>query len=156
TAAGYKGVVMNFVAYQPGLLETSPDLAKSLEGAVVNSQTEPEVTGSDYIKQMQADLTAVNAKDGTTIKLGTALGYEMANLFVQLIQAAGATLDTKTFDQAANGGGFTYKPGHPNGAGDLAYPDGHFLPAPCAAIVGVKGGKYTVAVPFECYGLIPA
>jgi branched-chain amino acid transport system substrate-binding protein len=155
-AAGFEGIIMNFVAYQPGLLEQSPDLAESLEGAIINSQTEPQETGSEYITQMQADLTASGAADGTTIKLGTALGYEMANLFVQMIEAAGPELDTKTFDEAVNGGGFTFQPGHPDGAGDLAYPDGHFLPAPCAAMLKVEGGKYTVALPFQCYGLIPA
>ncbi len=156
TAAGYKGIVMNFVAYQPGLLDTSPDLAKSLEGAIINSQTEPQETGSDYIKQEQADLTAINAKDGTTIKLGTALGYEMADLFVQMIEASGKDLNTKTFDTTVNGGGFTFKPGHPNGAGDLAWPDGHFLPTACAAMLKVQAGKYVPALPFDCYGLIPA
>jgi ABC-type branched-subunit amino acid transport system substrate-binding protein len=154
TAAGFTGPIVNFVAYQPGLLEQSPDLAKALEGAYINAQTEPQETQSPYVQQVQQDLQAISAP--TDIKFGTALGYEHANLLVQLLQAAGPTLDTKTFDSAANGGGFTYKPGHPGGAGDLPYPTGHFVAAPCAAMVKVSQGKYTVSVPFSCYDLVAA
>ena len=37
--------------------------------------------------------------------------------------------------------GFTYTP-LDGGIGPISYPAGHFNPAPCAAIVQVKNGKY--------------
>jgi branched-chain amino acid transport system substrate-binding protein len=80
----------------------------------------------------------------------------MANLWVQMLDAAGKDLNTKTFDEAANGGSFVYKPGHPNDAGNVPYPGGHFLPSPCAAMLKVESAKYVIGKPFECYGLIPA
>jgi ABC-type branched-subunit amino acid transport system substrate-binding protein len=152
--AGYKSVIMNFVAYTPTLAST-PDLAKALQGGYVNLQIEPQETGSSYIKQEQADLQAIGAP--TSITLGTAQGYEMANLWVQMLQAAGKNLNTKTFDDAVNNSGnFTSKSGHADGAGDIKWPSGHFIPVPCAAIVQINSGKYTSALPYACYTAVVA
>src|SRR5690606_16981695 len=104
----------------------------------------------------EADLEASDAEGGTTIQLGTSLGYEMASLIVQAVEAAGPDLDTRTFDEAVNGGEFVFRPGHPGGAGDIAFPNGHFIPNACAAMLGVESAAYTVALDFQCFGLIPA
>jgi ABC-type branched-subunit amino acid transport system substrate-binding protein len=152
--AGYKGVIMNFVAYTP-TLATTPDLAKALQGGYVNLQFEPQETGSSYIKQEQADLQAIGAS--TAVTIGVAQGYEFANLMVQMLQAAGKDLNTKTFDDAVNNSGtFVNKSGHAGGAGDLNWPNGHFIPAPCAAIVQINNGKYTSAIDYTCYSAVVA
>ncbi len=152
--AGYKGVIMNFVAYTP-TLATTPDLAKALQGSYVNLQFEPEETGSSYIKKLQGDLQAIGASPAITI--GIAQGYEMANLWVQMLQAAGKDLNTKTFDDAVNNSGnFTSRSGHANGAGDINWPSGHFIPVPCAAIVKVNNGKYDPSLPYSCYNVVAA
>jgi ABC-type branched-subunit amino acid transport system substrate-binding protein len=152
--AGYKSVIMNFVAYTPTLAST-PDLAKALQGGYVNLQIEPQETNSSYIQQEQSDLSAIGAP--TSITLGTAQGYEMANLWVQMLQAAGQNLNTKTFDDAVNNSGtFVSKSGHANGAGDIKWPSGHFIPVPCAAIVQIENGKYVSALPYSCYSAVVA
>jgi ABC-type branched-subunit amino acid transport system substrate-binding protein len=152
--AGYKGVIMNFVAYTP-TLATTPDLSKALQGGYVNLQIEPQETGSSYIKQEQADLQAIGASPNIT--LGTAQGYEMANLWVQMLTAAGQNLNTKTFDDAVNNSGtFVSKSGHANGTGDINWPNGHFIPVPCAAIVQINSGKYVSALPYSCYSVVAA
>ena len=64
TAGGYTGANVNYVGYIPGLLSTSAQLASAFNGAYVSSQTVPSEENTPYIKQMQKDLTAVNAKTG--------------------------------------------------------------------------------------------
>jgi branched-chain amino acid transport system substrate-binding protein len=153
TNAGYKGVTENFVTYTPTLSST-PDLAKALQGAIVNLQFEPQETNSDYIKKEQADLAANGSPTGVTI--GVAQGYENANLWVQMLQAAGKDLNTKTFDQAVNGGNFVSHAGHAGGAGDMTWPNAHFIPTPCAAAVKVDQGKYVQALPYSCFNAVAA
>ena len=153
TNAGYKGVTENFVTYTPTLSST-PDLAKALQGAYVNLQFEPQETGSAYIKQEQADLAANGSPTGITI--GVAQGYENAVLWVQMLKAAGKDLNTKTFDQAVNGGNFVSNAGHAGGAGNINWPNGHFIPVPCAAAVKVNNSKYDTALPYECYSIAAA
>jgi ABC-type branched-subunit amino acid transport system substrate-binding protein len=154
-AAGYKGVNMNFVAYIPGLLDSSAQLADALEGTYVNTQIVPQEEQTEYIKQIEADLTAISSKTGTFIQFGTALAYVQADALVQMLTAAGTDLNTKTFDAAVNGGNFKYTPEQDGGPGSIGFPEGHFLPADCSAILKVENKKYTSVVPFQCYPSIP-
>jgi ABC-type branched-subunit amino acid transport system substrate-binding protein len=153
-AAGYKGVVLNFVAYIPGLLDASKQLAQAIEGSYVNSQIIPQEQQTPYVKLIEQDLTAVKAATGKFITFGGALGYAQANLWVGLLKAAGKNLDTKTFDQAANTKGVTVTSGAAGGIGDVSFPQNHFLPTDCAAVVKVEGGKYVLAKGFTCYNSV--
>jgi len=154
-AAGYTGVNQNFVAYVPGLLDSSPQLAAALDGTYVSTQIVPQESQSDYIKQVEQDLTAVKAAAGTYILFGTALAYVEADQMVQMLAAAGPDLNTKTFDQAVNGGNFKYQPKEAGGPGAMGWPEGHFLGNDCSAIMKVDGTKYDQIVPFQCYVSIP-
>jgi branched-chain amino acid transport system substrate-binding protein len=153
TNAGYKGTTENFVTYTP-TLSTTPDLAKALQGAIVNIQFEPQESNSPYIQKEQSDLQANGSPPAITI--GVAQGYEQGNLWVQMLQAAGKDLNTKTFDQAVNGGNFVYHAGHAGNAGDINWPNGHFIPVPCAAAVKVDNSKYVSALPYSCFSAVPA
>jgi hypothetical protein len=152
--AGFEGPIVNFVAYQPGLLESSPDTASQLEGAVVNSQFPVQEEQSDFIHQMEADLTA--AGEDTVIQLGTVIGYTIGEQIVQMLDAIGPELDTQTFDETVNGGDFVFRPGYGEGHGDMAFPAGHFVPSPCATLVNISDGAYGIELPFDCYALFPA
>ena len=153
TNAGYKGVTENFVTYTP-TLSTTPDLAKALQGAYVNLQFEPQETGSAYIKQEQADLAANGSPPASPSAWPRATSS--AVLWVQMLKAAGKDLNTKTFDQAVNGGNFVTNAGHAGGAGNINWPNGHFIPVPCAAAVKVNNSKYDTALPYECYSVVAA
>jgi branched-chain amino acid transport system substrate-binding protein len=153
-AAGYDGISMNFVGYIPGLLESSPQLADALDGAYVNTQLVPQEAQTPYIIQLEDDLEAVEAENGRFITFGAGLAYMEADLVVQLLEAAGPELDTATFDAAANGGGFRYEP-LPGGPGGMNYPEDHFLPTDCAAIVRIEGTTYEIIEDFACYDSYP-
>ena len=152
-AAGYKGKFLNYIAYVPGLLEQSPDVAKALDGSYVSTQFLPTEFGGTAIDQMQKDVKAVdpNAK----ITLGVELTYWSADMFVQMLQAAGKNLTPASFGKVINGG-FTYKPeGKPNGIGTLEYPKGHSEPAPCSALVQIAGTSYKPTAELTCYENTP-
>ena len=150
-AAGYRGTTINFVTYVPGLLATSAQLAKALEGTHVNSQVVPQEEQTDYIKQIEKDLTAIKAKTGTFIPLGAAIAYAQADMLVEQLQAVGRDLNTKSFDEKVNGGDFTFEPTESGGPGNLAFPQGHFLPSDCAALLKIEHAKYVPVAPFRCY-----
>jgi branched-chain amino acid transport system substrate-binding protein len=150
-AAGYEGVVLDFTSYVPGLLDSSPQLAEALEGVYTNSQVVPSEQETPYVEMIGDDLEASGAENGRFVTLPGAIAYAQANLLVTLIEAAGEDLDTQTFDQAVNGEGVTVEAGAEGGVGTLTYPQHHFLPADCAAVVQVEDGAYTVAEEFRCY-----
>jgi branched-chain amino acid transport system substrate-binding protein len=149
-AAGYNGTTLNFVTYVPGLLAQSAQLAKALEGTYVNTQIVPQEDQTAYIKQVEKDLTASQAKTGTFIPIGAAIAYAQAEMLVEQLQAVGEDLNTKTFDEEVNGGAFTFAPTESGGPGKLAFPQGHFLPADCAALLKIKDAKYVPVAPFRC------
>lgn len=150
-AAGYEGVVVNFTSYVPGLLESSPQLADALEGQYITTQVVPAEQETPYVTMIQDDLEASGAENGRFVTLPGEIGYAQANLLIGLLDAAGEDLNTQTFDQAVNGEGVTVEPGAEGGIGDLTYPEHHFLPTDCAAVVTVEDGAYTVAEEFRCY-----
>jgi branched-chain amino acid transport system substrate-binding protein len=151
TAGGFTGTNVNFVGYIPGLLDTSQQLASALDGAFVSSQIVPAEEDTPYIKQMQKDLEAINAKTGKFITLSDAIAYAEADVLVSQIKAAGKTLNTKTFDQKINGGKYVYKSSAAGGPGQMEFPSMHQISADCAAMLKISGTTYTEVVPFTCY-----
>jgi hypothetical protein len=72
-----------------------------------------------------------------------------------MLEAVGPDLDTATFDTTINGGGFRYEPTE-GGPGAVQFPEHHFLPTDCAAIVQIVDGAFEPVVPFACYESVPA
>jgi hypothetical protein len=147
---GYTGENVNYVAYIPGLLGSSPALSAALQGATVSAQTVPTEANTAYIKQIEADLKAEGAATGSFITSGIATAYAEADVLVSMFKAVGKTLNTKTFDQKINGGGYTYKSAIAGGPGQMEYPSMHFIAADCAAMLKIGGTSYTQTVPFTC------
>jgi ABC-type branched-subunit amino acid transport system substrate-binding protein len=152
-SAGYKGETLNYIAYVPGLLEQSPDVAKALDGSYVSTQFLPTEFGGDAIDQLKKDVAAVDPD--AQITLATELTYWMADVFVQMLEKAGTDLTPAEFGKVINGG-FTYQPeGDPSGLGEIKYPEGHSEPAPCSALVKIKGTSYEPVTKLTCYKNVP-
>ena len=148
-AAGYKGISMDFTNYIPGLLQASPQLAQALQGEYVNTQIVPSEQNTPFVQQIESDLKAINQQPFVT--LGSEIGYIEAELLVEQLQAVGKDLNTKTFDEKVNSGGFTTFASLQGGPGKLQWPAAHIFPADCAAIVKISGTSYQVVQPFSCY-----
>jgi ABC-type branched-subunit amino acid transport system substrate-binding protein len=149
-AAGYKGVVQDYTTYSPGLLESNAELAASLEGGYSITQVPPFEDGAAATAQIATDLTAIGEKP--FVSLGVSIGYWSADLLVQMLEATGKDLNTKTFYETVNGG--FKSTSEKGGLGSLTYPLNHFQPSPCAAAVKVENATYKSAVPFTCYELL--
>jgi ABC-type branched-subunit amino acid transport system substrate-binding protein len=154
-AAGYKGLIYNYVAYIPGLLSApgQQKLAAALDGTYANTQFPPAESGGEGITQFVSDLKAVG--DPGFVSQGGSIGYWSADLFVQMVKAVGPNLTSDNFNKLINGG-FKSQPPASGGLGEIDYPDGHHHPAPCAALVKVQGTQFVVTQPFKCYSTIPA
>jgi branched-chain amino acid transport system substrate-binding protein len=144
-AAGYEGLILSYIAYVPGLLEAQPAIAQALEGTYALGQFPPQEGGGAAIEQMLADLKAAGLPE--FVGYGTAIGYWTADLYLQMLDAAGG--DPAKVHDVVNAG-FTYK-GVPDGVGDGEWPELQDVAAPCAVLMKVEGGKYVVAQPYACY-----
>jgi hypothetical protein len=148
-AAGYTGITFDFTNYIPGLLQSSPQLAQALQGEYVNAQIVPQEQNTAWTQQEAAELQANGQKPFVT--LGGAIAFAEAELFVESLKATGSTLNTKTFDDAVNGGKFTSFASLTGGPGIVKWPAGHVIAADCAAIVQIGGTNYNLKEPFACY-----
>jgi hypothetical protein len=145
--------MLNYITYVPGLLDKSPDATQALNGSYVMTQFLAPEFGGKAISQMKAAIKAVDPK--APILLGTALSYWSADVFVQMLQAAGKDLTPESFGATINGG-WTYKPyGNPIGIGPVTYPKDHTEASPCADMLRIRGTKYTPVTPMTCYKNVP-
>lgn len=152
-SAGFKGDTLNYIAYVPGLLGQSPEVASALNGSYVSTQVLPVEFGGSANEQMLSDIQAV--QPGAPVTLGTMLTYWSADVFVQMLQGVGQDLTPQRFGEVVNGG-WSYKPwGDPAGLGPISYPDGHSQPAPCSALVKINGTKYEPVAPLQCFKNVP-
>jgi branched-chain amino acid transport system substrate-binding protein len=151
-AAGFAGMQVAFVTYNPGLLQTQPDVAAALEGQYINIQVPPQEEASPAIKQFEADLEAIGEEPFIT--LGASIGYWQADVFIQMLKAVGPELTPESLSELVNSGEFTYEPELEGAIGPMTFPDAEAQPTPCSALVQVKDGAYVSAVPFDCYEVI--
>jgi len=149
-AAGYNGPVFNPSVYLPGLLERQPALAAALEGSYAVAQMPPLEMKTPYNEQLLKDFQAGNVQ----VSQATVFGYVMADMFLSQLAAAGPDLNTATFDQAVNGGSYTYTSSSPGGPASLPFPAGHFTQADCGAPVQVVDKKYVVRGPYKCFASV--
>jgi branched-chain amino acid transport system substrate-binding protein len=149
-AAGYKGSIVDFTTYVPGLLASSSQLAQALQGELVNTQVVPQEGGGAYVAAELAALKAIGKPAFLT--LGSSIGYAEAEELIQMVKASGKTLNTKTFDQAANGGKVVSFSNQPSGGvGKIQWPAGHYIATSCAAMLKISGTNYSIAKSFACY-----
>ncbi|SDG35435.1 ABC transporter substrate-binding protein [Pseudonocardia oroxyli] len=144
---GYTGPVFNTSGYLPGLLERQPALAAALEGSYSLSVIPPVEMKTPFNDQMVKDFEGANVQ----LSQATIFAYAQADMFLSQLAAAGPDLNTKTFDQAVNGGGYTYTSSTPGGPASLPFPAGHFVPADCGAPMQVVNKKYVVKGPYKCF-----
>lgn len=153
-SAGYKGAMMNYLAYVPGLLNSQPALAQAFAGSYITTQIPPIESGGPAIEQMKKDFAAIGA-DPSKISLGAALTYWSADVFLAMLKSVGKDVSGANFDKVINGGWTYSSPYKPSPIGPVRYPDDHEKPAPCAAMVQVKGTKFVPVTPMTCYQDVP-
>ncbi len=148
--------IQDFQTYVPGILAKQPSVAAALQGEYIDTEVPPQESESPAIKQMETDLASIGKS--TQLSFGDQLGYWIADLLIEMIQAtakAGRPLTGDGLYQTANSGSFTYTPPLDGGPGSVKFPEGESVPAPSAALVQVAGTQYKVTVPFKCYENIP-
>lgn len=143
-AAGYKGTLYNSITYDPRLM-ASKQTAESLEDSYVAVLLGPAESDNAAIRQLKADVKAVDPKAPLTLTL--MMGYWSADMFVKMLQATGKNLNRTTFLDTARK--FSYRV--PGGVCGAKFPQGFDEPTPGDALVQVKNGKYKVAEPLTCY-----
>jgi ABC-type branched-subunit amino acid transport system substrate-binding protein len=141
-AAGYDGVQLNGVGYDPRLAEF-----EGFDDTYVLLTFAPfEATDLAFVEQMNADLDE-HAPDAPR-SLPTLAGYIAADFLLEALDAAGPDLTVSGFVDTLNGGDFTYS--REGFLGQTHWPLNHVVGTPCNTIVHLEGGDYTSAVPLAC------
>jgi ABC-type branched-subunit amino acid transport system substrate-binding protein len=149
-AAGYKGIALDGVNYDPKLLK-NPQSKQALQGEYVSLPFEPYESNTPAVKQMVKDLQAVTGSNFSPDQY-LAYGYWMADLFLAIVKKAGPNLTRASFLAAGNTN-FSHEV--VGGVGLIKFPDAHGGPAPCSALVQVQGDKFVTKVPLACYTVAP-
>jgi ABC-type branched-subunit amino acid transport system substrate-binding protein len=150
TAAGYKGVTVDGVTYDPKLLQNSQS-KQALQGEYVSAPFEPFESNTSAVSQMTKDLKAVAGANFQQDQY-MAYGYYMADLFIAMVKKAGPNLTRESLVAAANDN-FSYEV--KGGVGLNKFPDNHTAPAPCSALLQIDGDKFVTKVPLACYQTTP-
>jgi ABC-type branched-subunit amino acid transport system substrate-binding protein len=148
--SGYKGKVVDYVTYIPGLLDASKETAAALEGGYSNSQFPASEDGGQATKDIAAALEAIG--EAPFVTQGASIGWWSTDVMIQMLEDIDGDITPDNFRTLAESG-WEYEQVE-GGIGPISYPEGHTNPAPCAGLVKVEGGKYVSAVEFTCYDLL--
>lgn len=143
-SAGFDGDLMDGISYNDSTLE-NPQVREAFDGVYVSAPIEPLVADSKAAKQMQADLAAELGKTDFEWSQDMAVGYATADLFLQILEAAGEDLTLDSFLEAANE--ITVDTGI---GGEVSFPAAHTAPNGCQSLVQVKNGEWKLASPLVC------
>jgi ABC-type branched-subunit amino acid transport system substrate-binding protein len=147
--AGYTGVILNPVAYLPGILSSQKQLAAAWQGTYAVSFFPTQEEGAPVAQQMLADLKAAGASPNLT--LATSVGWFAADQFVQELQATAKAgpLTSENFVKTIHAG-FTYT-SLPGGLTDITFPLRQSQPSSCTALMKINpDGTYTTAAKYAC------
>jgi branched-chain amino acid transport system substrate-binding protein len=148
--SGYEGIVVDYVTYIPGLLDSSKETAAALEGGYSNSQFPPAEDGGQATEDIAAALEAIG--EAPFVTQGASIGWWSADVMIQMLADIDGEITPDSFRELAESG-WEYEQVD-GGIGPISYPEGHTNPAPCAGLVKVEDGAYVSAVPFQCYELL--
>ena len=152
-AAGFQGVIFNFITYLPGALGQLPDVAKALDGDYVTVQLLAQEFGGPAIERMTADLEAIGADPN--IDLATAASYWAADVLVDLLTKAGRDLTPEGVAKLLADGYAYAPPDDPPGIGPISFPTAATDPSGCSSLVRHKGTEYEPILPLTCFPVAP-
>jgi ABC-type branched-subunit amino acid transport system substrate-binding protein len=135
--AGYQGVIEH-QTYAPQVVAAAKDTYANNTFATTESST----------PAMQQIVATLHAGGITTIGQPELSGYIAADMFIQILKKVGPDLTPERFQQVA--ANFTYE--IPGVIGPVYYPAGFQAGAPCGEEVFSNGTKWTIAVPYQCFG----
>ncbi len=149
TQAGFKGIQMNAVTYDPAFLSGSA--GANLDKEYVFIQYGDFQTQSAANDQMLKDVQAVQPSQ-KELTQDIAIGYYSADIFLHELQKAGKNLSRAGFLTTANDGS-TYQVA--GGIGPISFPANHQNSVACGSLVQIDSGKYVSKVPLTCFKNVP-
>lgn len=147
--AGFKGVQVNAVTYDPKILASSTGPA--LNNEYVFIQYASFQSNSAANQQMLKDVQAVDPSQ-KELTQDIAIGYYSADIFLHALQKVGKNLSRSALLAAANDGS-TYNV--PGGIGPISFPNNHQNSVPCGSLVQIQNDKYVQKVALTCFKNVP-
>jgi branched-chain amino acid transport system substrate-binding protein len=145
-AAGYDGIIMDAVSYNPKLLQDAAS-AQALEGMYMTTNQAPYESSNPGIKQMVADVEQYGDED-QALTSELAQGYFAAAMFVDIATKAGKDLTYESFYDVANGGSYCFDGG--GALGKACFPKAHTDVVPCNGLVTVTDKKFVSKLDITC------
>jgi branched-chain amino acid transport system substrate-binding protein len=147
--AGFRGIQMNAVTYDPAFLSGAS--AANLDKEYVFIQYSAFEVSTPATTQMLKDVQAVQPSQ-KALSQDIAIGYYSADIFLHDLAKAGKNLSRAGFLTVANDGSTYTVPG---GIGPVSFPDNHQNSVPCGSLVQIDSGKYVSKVPLTCFKNVP-
>jgi len=145
-AAGYKGLLLDAVSYNPALL-SNPATKGALDGVyVLVGQSPWEETDNPAVAEAIANVKKYGKPD--QVLTGELMqGYTTASMFVDMVEKAGPDLTYDSFYAVANGDDYCFDG---NGLeGTTCYPKGHTDSNGCLAVVQAQGDAFVPKYPAD-------
>ena len=136
--AGYKGIIHHSTYV--------PQLVAAAKGDQVGNTF---ATTESTTPAMANIVSALHAGGVTQIGQPQLSAYFSADMFIQILKKVGPDLTPQRFQQTA--ATFTYQ--IPGVIGPTYYPQGFIAGAPCGEVLYSNGTKWSVSVPYQCFGV---
>lgn len=145
-AAGYTGILIDAVSYNPALL-SNPATKGALDGVyVLIGQSPWEETDNPAVATARAAVEKYGKAD--QVLTGELMqGYTTASMFVDMLQKVGRDLTYDTFYALANGDDYCFDGGGLEGT--TCFPKGHTDSNGCLAVVQAQGEVFVPKFPAD-------
>lgn len=143
-AAGYKGILLDAVSYDPSLLANKAT-AQALAGVYVLVGQAPWQDTSNPAVQSMISAVKTYGSSSQTLTESLAQGYTSALLFVDILKKVGRDLTYANFYKTANDSNFCFNGGGLEGT--VCFPKGHTDSNGCLAVVQVVGNQFVSKLP---------
>jgi branched-chain amino acid transport system substrate-binding protein len=143
-AAGYKGILLDAVSYDPSLL-TNKATAQALSGVYVLVGQAPWQDTADPAVQAMISAVKTYGAPGQALTESLAQGYTSALLFVDILKKVGPDLTYANFYKVANDSNFCFNGGGLEGT--VCFPKGHTDSNGCLAVVQVVNNQFVSKLP---------
>jgi ABC-type branched-subunit amino acid transport system substrate-binding protein len=154
-AAGFKGTIVNEVAYYPGQLASQASVAAALNGTYVIDAFPASQNDTAATKQAVADFKAIGQAPDLTP--AASAGYWSAIVLEQMLKATLARVgniskvNPSALQQTVTASkGWTYNGPIAGGLGEESFPSAEVNSTPCSTLVREVGTTYKQVEPYQC------
>ncbi|UGQ11935.1 ABC transporter substrate-binding protein [Yinghuangia sp. ASG 101] len=147
--AGFQGIITDSSGFAPQLLD-QPASREALQGVHFLSQDQPFESTVPGMVKFKEYIDKAKGSPVTDWNQSMMVGWNSADLFVEIAKKAGSDLSVASFQAAA-----ANFQDHSDLVGDRKFPQARTQSFGCGSLLQVKGDSYEISSPLKCYPTMP-